>query len=254
MKATTAVLAVLLMVAVVLWWRMTGRAGSPVALPEVPVPPGTAVVRRLYPLVNLRTTFITVAETPLRPTEVDRFYRNKLLGLGWVERLQSAPEGQRRPLSFRKGGWDVTVFAFPASPSGATHLLIHERRATDRPSPGRLPRRRVSVRLGGFPLYPGVEGALLIESGGAATILYETDAPLLKVAEFYRRRLDSGQKQFAELGENANWASGGFTYRGQRVVVNLSRRAAGKTSALVIINRRESPTVEVKAWSGAATF
>lgn len=260
MKLHVAVLTSALVVGAVLWWRLTGHAGGQPPLPDIPLPAGTTVLKVLQPMVNLQTTRVTVARTTLPPSEVDRFYRAKLVTLGWREELRPGiPGTDRRPLYFRRGAWECTTFAFPDSSGRYTNLMVQVRPADAEARRGRVTRGTVAGRLEGFPLFPGVEGALLIEDGGGqgpATLLYETGAPLAEVADFYRRRLGGGSRPFPPLKVESEWASGAYTFRRWSVLINLCRRPGGGTSALVILNPSDVGTAEVgvEACSSGATW
>ncbi|MGE5552401.1 MAG: hypothetical protein ACM3XZ_00555 [Betaproteobacteria bacterium] len=261
MKVQIAVLTVALAAGVILWWKMSGRASGPTPFPEIPLPPGTTVLKRLESLVNLQSTRLIIAGTVLSPADVDRFYRTKLVGTGWREEAGEAVVGtERRPLTFRRGGWECTAFAFPADDTRLTRLLLQLRPAGSGQRRSQLARGVVSGRLNGFPLFPGVDGALLIESGsrrGPITILFETGATLGKVVEFYRRHLDRGEKPFPSVSGAMDWASGTYRFRQWSVLVNLCRRPAGGTSALVILTPAQTEAkaeMEVRACSGGATF
>lgn len=258
MKTSSVVVVLMLVVGVVLWWRWTSRANGPMQPPEVPLPSGTKVVKSLEPLVNLRRTRIIVAQTTIRPAEVERFYQRRLPLLGWKgEPGPAAPGAGRRPLLFRQGSWELTVFVFSDSDAQASNLVVQVRPSGAETVNRRLARTAVASRLGGFPLFPGVDGALLIEDGagrGTATILYDTASSLDQVARFYQRRLGGGGRPF-ELTDHTEWTSGAYTFRGWAVLINLCRRPEGGTSVMIILNRNSVAKAgsEVAACSGAAT-
>ncbi|MDI6870291.1 MAG: hypothetical protein QME79_02835 [Bacillota bacterium] len=260
MKTHTTVMVMALVTCALLWWKLSSRASAPAPVPEVPLPSGSTVIKRLESLVNLQCTHITIVRTTLRPMEVDRFYRARLAALGWREETREAlPGTDRRPLLFRRETWECTTFAFPDLERQTTNLLLHLRSAGAGPRRRLLNRGALASRLSGFPLFPGVGGALLIEDGsctGPATLLFETEAPLTRVVEFYRRHLSGGGRPFPATSEEGDWASGTFRFRQWHVAVNLCRRPAGGTSALVILNRvaEGAPGAEVEACSGGATF
>lgn len=259
MKATSAVLVAAVVTGAVLWWKLAGRANSPAPLPEVPLPPGTSVAKRLEPVVNLQSTRIIVGTTSLHPAEVERHFRVKLAAQGWREEprpVRSIPYGT---LHFRKGCWELAVVVFAESGRRSSNLVVQVRPAAAAPRKPHVARTTVLSRLRGFPLYPGVHGALLIENGErqeSTVILYETTAPLSQVARFYGRRLTEGDRPFAALGERTEWASSAYRFRGWPVLVNLCRRPEGGTSVMVIMNRegRNTAESEVEACSGGATY
>jgi hypothetical protein len=260
-KVQVAILVMALTAGAVVWWKMSGRASEPRPFPDVPLPFGATVVKQLESLVNLQATRLVIASTAWPAAEVDRYYRGQLTAAHWQERRGEAlADTDRRPLTFRRGEWECVVLAFPDPDRRLTQLLVQLRPVGEGQRRRHLTGGAVASRLGGFPVFPGVTGALLIESGGRdgpATVLFESEAALGKVAEFYHRRLSEGERPLPAVAGAVDWASGRYRFRQWSVLLNLCRRPAGGTSVLIMLTpfREEAAEarVGVAACSGGAT-
>lgn len=209
--------------------------------PELPLPPGASVQQRMEPLVNGERTLVTLAQTLWRPEKVEAFYRSPTLR-GW--RLEVPSQGEpsgRLPLTLRREGWQGTVFSCHDAQRKATTLLTRVR-----PAQPEADRRKAGLagwarRWNGFPLFPGVTDALVVESGAPprrTTLLFETAATLEQVAQFYRHRLGAGAHPFLANTAGHRCVSGLVRIRQGTILLSLCRRRGGGTSALAALERR----------------
>ena len=230
--------------------------------PEFPLPPGSTVCQRMEPLVNGERILVTLAQTPWGLAEVERFYRRGHALQGWQEAgiPKISGSGRRVPLVFHRKGWEGTVFSSHDSARGATTLLVRVRPV------GTVARRPQSYlcglpgRLDGFPVFPGIKGALLVESGAPhyrAALLFETEATLEQVVQFYRQRLGPGIRPFPDDTTVCRCVSGLFPVRRRNALLNLCRRPGGGTSVLVALERPAAADAalgeEVRVCSGGGT-
>lgn len=225
----------------------------------VPIPPGGSVVKQLQPMVNLQWTKITVVRSPMAAAETLAFYRETLVGQGWAETASpvpaSGPERAGVGGKFKRHGLDLSVHVF-ADTAKETCFAILQVHPSSRQGNSELAVDAVVSRLHGFPVFPGVKKALLIEDSGertVSTVLYDAEASPREIAEFYRHSLKGENSTTAS---SAEWSSHGYIYQGKRALINLCRRRGGDgTSVMVILSGAgQDGKAGVGAWSTDATF
>lgn len=253
MKETAIAAALVSLMALLSWRCAAGEPSGPA--PDLPLPAGARLVRRMEPIINLQPVRLVIATTTLSPDDVASHFRRVLPRLGWEEQ-QNAAAHLPGPLSFVRPGYRCWILAIRDEEKPESILMTEVRRADPPRQPALLARQLVASRLGGVPLYPGVKAALIVENGypsGSVTVLYDTEASLERVAAYYARVCPDLRPTLSTANASTKWLASTGRFREVAVAIHLYRPAEGGTAVLILRGNLKARREEGKTCSGAAT-